>query len=248
MSALRSEPASAGAGANGGLRPLAGLDALVHRIVQLVWLNLWWTLLTLLGGIVLGIGPASVGAHAVASAGARGDQDIDVPRTMWAQWRTHWARSAGIGLLALALASSLAMTWWMSRGSPPIPSAVAQGIVLLTALLLAATVPYLPWVIEEIEPGTHPRVSVVVASALVLALSRPVLSLALVALWVGWPTALVVLGWPGLLPVLGVGVPFAVSAWCLHRTLPRLSDTPPTDRSTGRPVAPNPLHDHERKS
>ncbi|MGP4917124.1 YesL family protein [Brachybacterium tyrofermentans] len=248
------------------LRPLAGLDALAHRVVQLVWLNLWWSALTLLGGIVLGIGPASVGAHAVASAWARGEPDVDVPRTMWAHWRSPWGRSAGMGLLAIALATSLAVTWWMSRGVPPIPSAVTQGIVLLTALLLAATLPYLPWVLVqlqetlpaqqtwEIQPGTRPRISLVFASALALALSRPLLSIVLVALWIGWPTLLVVSGWPGLLPVLGVGVPFAVSAWCLHRTLPcpalAPSVAPSTDSSprTGRPAATSPLHDLERKS
>lgn len=227
------------------LRPLAGLDALVHRVVQLVWLNLWWSALTLLGGIVLGIGPASVGAHAVASAWARGEQDVDAPRTMWAHWRSHWGRSAGIGLLAIVLATSLAVTWSMTRGGPPIASAITQGIVLLTALLLAATLPYLPWVLEqvqetqEIQPGTRPRVSLVVASALALALSRPLLSIVLVALWIGWPTLLIVSGWPGLLPVLGVGVPFAVSAWCLHRTLPRPSPSPSVASSvasSGGPV------------
>ncbi|WP_193106760.1 YesL family protein [Brachybacterium sp. FME24] len=250
MSVLRSGPASAAAGTPGGFRPLAGLDALVHRLVQLVWLNLWWSGLTLLGGVVLGIGPASVGAHAVASAWARGDQDVDVPRTMWAQWRSQWGRSAVIGLLAIALACSLTMTWWLSRGGPPIPSAITQGIVLLTALLLATTLPYLPWVLERIEPGARPRVSLVAASALAHALSRPVLSVVLVALWIGWPTLLIVAGWPGLLPVLGVGVPFAVSAWCLHRALPRPSEIPSAHRSpgTGHPVALRPLHQSERKS
>lgn len=257
MSTPRPGSASATARMPGGFRPLAGLEALVHRAVQLVWLNLWWSALTLLGGIVLGIGPASVGAHAVASAWARGDQDVDVPRTMWAHWRSHWGRSAGMGLLAIALATSLAVTWWMSRGVPPIPSAVTQGIVLLTALLLAVSLPYLPWVLEQIEPGTRPRVSLIVASALAHALSRPVLSIVLVAAWIGWPTLLIVSGWPGLLPVLGVGVPFAVSAWCLHRALPHPSHAQsvsvdgsfaPTISRPGHPAVTNPLHDLERKS
>ena len=74
-----------GSTAGGGL--LGGVDALLRFVVQLVWLNLWWTLLTLRGGIVLGVGPASVGAHAVASAWARGERDVDVRGTMCARRR-----------------------------------------------------------------------------------------------------------------------------------------------------------------
>ena len=45
-------------GGHGGAdtRLLEGLDDLLRRAVQLVWLNLWWVLFTLRGGIVLGIG------------------------------------------------------------------------------------------------------------------------------------------------------------------------------------------------
>src|SRR5690625_5044864 len=42
--------------------PRAGIDSLLHWIVRLVWLNVWWMALTLLGGIVLGIGTATVAA------------------------------------------------------------------------------------------------------------------------------------------------------------------------------------------
>src|SRR5699024_3660537 len=73
--------------AGGGL--VGGLDALLHLVVRLVWLNLWWTLLTLRGGIVLGLGPAGVGAQAVASAWARGERDVDVRATMCARWRSR---------------------------------------------------------------------------------------------------------------------------------------------------------------
>src|SRR5699024_12164744 len=47
----------------GGAGLIGGLDALLHLAVQLVWLNLWWSLLTLRGGIVLGLERKSTRLH-----------------------------------------------------------------------------------------------------------------------------------------------------------------------------------------
>ena len=236
-----------GSTAGGGL--LGGVDALLRFVVQLVWLNLWWTLLTLRGGIVLGLGPASVGAHAVASAWARGERDVDVRGTMCARWREHRRPASAVGLLAAALLASLAVTWWLSRSQAPIPAAITQGLVLPAALLLATTLPYLPLVIERTADAAAPpaRLSHLFATGLALGMARPVLSLALIAIWVGWPLALLASGWPGLLPVVGVGVPFAASAWCLERGLPRVS-APPHDPPSAHDPAPHPTHAPERTS
>ncbi|ATG53813.1 hypothetical protein CFK41_02725 [Brachybacterium ginsengisoli] len=247
-------------GAAGAL--VGGLDALLRRAVQLVWLNLWWTLFTLRGGILLGIGPATVGAHAVASAWARGEREVDVRGTMSACWHRHRRLAAPAGLLALALTASLALTWWLSRGQAPIPAAITQGLVLLAALLLAATLPYLALVIERTDGRGAPltRTSHLFAAGLALGMSRPVLTLALMTIWIGWPVLLLASGWPGLLPVLGVAIPLAASARCLERVLPRSASAPPrfpptdtdhdhqTDTDTDSDHAPHPMHVSERTS
>lgn len=240
-------PRTSGTGLGGGL--LSGVDALLHLAVQLVWLNLWWTLLTLRGGIVLGLGPASVGAHAVASAWARGERDVDVRATMCARWRAHRRPASAAGLLSAALLASLAMTWWLSRSQAPIPAAVTQGLVLLAALLLAVTLPYLALVIARSADAAAPpaRLSHLFATGLALGMARPVLSLALIVIWLGWPLALLASGWPGLLPVIGVGVPFAASAWCLERALPRAA-APPHEPPPAHDPAPHPTHASERTS
>ena len=218
---------------------LSGLDDLLHRAVQLVWLNLWWALYTLRGGIVLGIGPATVGAHAVASAWARGEREVDVPRTMGESWRRHRRPASAAGLLAAALLTSLALTWWSSRGQAPIPAAVTQGLVLLAAVLLATALPYLALVILRTADADapRPRLSRLFLTGLALGMSRPVLTAVLIVIWLGWPLLLLAAGWPGLLPVLGVGVPVAASAWCLERALPL--EAPPA------PHAPPSAHDHD---
>lgn len=243
---------STGGHGGAGTRLLEGLDDLLRRAVQLVWLNLWWVLFTLRGGIVLGIGPATVGAHAVASAWARGDREVDVLRTMTECWRRHRRPASGAGLLAMALLASLALTWWSSRGQAPIPAAVTQGLVLLAAVLLATSLPYLALVILRTadEDAPRARLSRLFVTGLALGMSRPVLTAVLIAIWLGWPLLLLTTGWTGLLPVLGVGVPVAASAWCLERGLPRAAATAPSVPLTAHdPDLPSPTpHSPERTS
>lgn len=241
-------------GAGTGL--LGGLDGLLHRAVQLVWLNLWWVLFTLRGGIVLGLGPATVGAHAVASAWARGEREVDVPRTMGASWRQHRRPASAAGALATALLASLALTWWSSRGQGPIPAAITQGLVLLAAVLLATALPYLALVIQRTADAgvPRPRLSRLFVTGLALGMSRPVLTAVLIAIWLGWPLLLLMAGWPALLPVLGVGVPVAASAWCLERALPLAPAPAPHDPLPAHDLdhdldlAPSPNHAPERTS
>src|SRR5699024_6068479 len=72
-----------------------------------------------------------------------------------------------------------------------------------------------------------------------LGMARPLLSLVLAAIWLGWPLLLLACGWPGLLPVIGVGVPFAASAWCLERALPRAAARP-SDPPSAHDPSPHP--------
>lgn len=231
---------------------LGGLDDLLHRAVQLVWLNLWWALFTLRGAIVLGIGPATVGAHAVASAWARGEREVDVPRTMGESWRRHRRPASAAGLLAAALLTSLALTWWSSRGQAPIPAAITQGLVLLAAVLLATALPYLALVILRTADADapRPRLSRLFLTGLALGMSRPVLTAVLIVIWLGWPLLLLAAGWPGLLPVLGVGVPVAASAWCLERALPLGASPAPHASPSAHDLdlASPPSHASERTS
>jgi len=132
-------------------RPLAVVDALLQWVIRLVWLNLWWVGLTLLGGVVLGFGPATVAAHTVTTRWARGERNLAVGTTMWREWRRHWSRAAMVSVLATALTASLAATWWFAGQQAPIPGAVARALSTVGLLLMAALLPHLAWVVERTD-------------------------------------------------------------------------------------------------
>ncbi|HIT74354.1 MAG TPA: DUF624 domain-containing protein [Candidatus Avipropionibacterium avicola] len=201
--------------------PIAGLDMALQWGVRLVWLNLWWGLLTLAGGVLLGFGPATVAAHGVARRWVRGEVELSVPRTMWQLWREHWRRSVAISLVAVAVLTALVATLWLARSQPPIPQAVTQGLVIVILIVMAALLPHLAWLTER---GAQPDVARTYLTALAVGLGRPVLTVVLLVVTLGWPALLIAVGWPGLLPVCAVAVPIAISAWCVERVFPVRKD------------------------
>lgn len=52
-------------------------------IIRLVWTNLVWLFLVLIGGIVLGFMPATVALFTITRKWARGDLDVPVWKSAW---------------------------------------------------------------------------------------------------------------------------------------------------------------------
>jgi uncharacterized membrane protein YesL len=203
----------------GGL--LAGIDRLLWWVVRIVWLNACWVLFVLAGGVLLGAGPATVAAHEIAAAWARGEDVDSVPRSMLRTWRRCWVPANRTAWIAGSAVLSLLLTWMLSRGQTPILAAAAQGLCTVGLLGMAAMIPHLVWLsgveMRERDRGRSPGAARIFAAALALVVGRPVLTAAMSALWVLWPLLIVLAGWPGLLPVCGASVPLLGAAWCLSR-------------------------------
>ncbi|SDS40864.1 DUF624 domain-containing protein [Microlunatus soli] len=196
--------------------PLAGLDRLLTWIVRLVWLNLCWTGLTLLGGVLLGVGPAAVAAHVVVTRWLQGDTDLPIGRTMAREWRRHFRRAAPTGLLTVLLIVSLVTSWRIAGQQSPVVGGVGRALSTVGLVLMVVLLPHLTWVLER----SRLSVSRTLLAALAAGLGRPLLTLALLVIGVGWPSALTLAGWPGLLPVCGVCIPVLGAAWCVERVFP----------------------------
>lgn len=203
-------------------RPLRAVDSVVQWGVRLVWLNLWWSLLTLLGGVVFGIGPATIAAHAVASRWLRGETDLPVAATMWAHWRCQWGRRVLVSLVTAGLTGALALSWWLAGRQTPVPAAITQALTGVGLVLMAVILPHLTWVMDRTQLNTGRTI----LTALAAGLARPMLTLSLILIGLGWPGLLIIAGLPGLLPVCGVTVPLLAGAWCVNRVFP-----PPTVES-----------------
>lgn len=71
-------------------------------VLKLVYIQLLWLLFTLLGLIVLGVGPSSYAMFTVLRQWIRGNKDIPIFQTFHQAYRTGFKESALIGLLYTA--------------------------------------------------------------------------------------------------------------------------------------------------
>ena len=75
------------------------------RFVKLVYLNILWMGLSLMGGVVLGLAPATMAMFAICRNWARGDQQGPLFRIFWQKYRQEfWSANAVGGLWAVAVA------------------------------------------------------------------------------------------------------------------------------------------------
>jgi len=73
------------------------------RILQLVYLNLLWMAFSLLGLVLLGIGPATLAMFTVIRHWIRGKKDIPIFSTFWKAYRENFIESAMLGILYFAV-------------------------------------------------------------------------------------------------------------------------------------------------
>jgi len=66
-------------------------------VLKLAALNFLWMGFTLVGGVLFGIGPATIGLYTVLRQLIRGNVDVRVWRTFWAAYRTKFRAHALLG-------------------------------------------------------------------------------------------------------------------------------------------------------
>lgn len=111
------------------------LSELIDRLYLVIRVNAVWWMLSLLGLLVLGVGPASCAASDAFIAARHGERVQVLPL----MWRTYKANvvSANLRMLPLLViqAGSLSMVWMMATGAleDPVPSAILGTLAAVSA-------------------------------------------------------------------------------------------------------------------
>ena len=79
------------------------LNDICIRILQLVYLNILWITFTLLGFVLVGIGPATLAMYSVIRQWIRGNSDIPIFSTFWQAYRSSFKEASVIGMIYLVI-------------------------------------------------------------------------------------------------------------------------------------------------
>jgi uncharacterized membrane protein YesL len=115
----------------------------VRACAEVVWiakLNAVWILLTLLGAVVLGLGPATLAAATVSRRHHRGE-DVRIAREAWAAYRRAFVPGNLIGLPLLAVGLLLAWNRRYADGTGNVPMAVLVGCAAAGYAAIVAVLP-----------------------------------------------------------------------------------------------------------
>jgi uncharacterized membrane protein YesL len=70
-------------------------------ITRFLFIHLLWILFTLLGGIVLGLFPATITSHAIMRKWLRGETDFSVFQTFWSYYKQEFWKSNQLGVFVI---------------------------------------------------------------------------------------------------------------------------------------------------
>ena len=123
-----------------GHREASGLAQVAYAacgaVTWMAALNLAWFVGALLGGVVLGAGPATAAAHTLARGRMRGD-GIRFVRDFWQEYRTQWASANLVFAPVVIVVGSLAFSWTYALDShapwPFIAVLVAVSVLVIGA-------------------------------------------------------------------------------------------------------------------
>ncbi|WP_042454133.1 YesL family protein [Neobacillus dielmonensis] len=97
---------------------MGGFYRVSEWIFRLIYVNVLWILFTLLGGIILGVMPATAAAFEVSRKWFKDLDEVSVFRAYWESYRINFIQSNLLGLL-LSLAGGILFIYHQSLGVMP---------------------------------------------------------------------------------------------------------------------------------
>ncbi len=182
----------------------------VRACEEVVWiakLNVVWILLTLLGGVVFGLGPATLATATVSRRHHRGE-DVRLVRSAWSVYRRVFVPGNLLGLPLIAVGLLLAWNWRYAGDTGQLPMAVLVGCAAAGYAAIVAVLPPLYAHYDLPLRGYLPA-----ASKFVLVNLPGSILLIFILLAVGFASYLM----PGLLIFLSFGLWITVDSYLCQR-------------------------------
>ena len=120
----------------------------------LLWiacLNMLWIVFTLLGGVVLGIGPSTAAAHILVREKVQGSA-TPLMRRYAKEYFKNFAKGNALGVPVLVVAAALALNWGYFSAGWDLGSQVASAAILL-AVLATTTLAAMHLLAEAVAAG-----------------------------------------------------------------------------------------------
>lgn len=120
-----------------------GLTGVLYQwcewIMRLAYLHVLWLLFTVVGGVILGVAPATAGMFAVLRQWLLGREEVPVFRTYWQSYRREFWGANLLGWLLFTVAAVLVVDLWVLRLIDGFVG-LALNLFFLSLLLLFAIV------------------------------------------------------------------------------------------------------------
>ncbi|RVX42198.1 putative membrane protein YesL [Nonomuraea polychroma] len=185
------------------------IQAACSELIWAVQLNLMWIVFTLAGGVILGLGPATVAAYTLARRHAR-NESFQAWREFWTVYRREFVR-ASLLVLPVALVATVLIGNYLYFAAQGTDSGALRIATFAALLVLAAVGAYIgPLYVHYELPlwGYIPKASL-------LAWTRPASTVLL--LFALWAIVYVTMTLPVLAPVISIGAWIYLNTWlCLR--------------------------------
>ncbi|MGF6833536.1 putative membrane protein YesL [Paenarthrobacter sp. TE4293] len=183
---------------------------LFDTLVWIACLNVLWVLFTILGGVVLGIGPSTAAAHVLVRDKVRGNA-TPLVRRFAKEYVKNFAKGNALGWPLIVVGAALVLNWGYFSAGWDFGSQIASAGILLAALIAAGTACYLFPMFARYELSI-PQYFLMSSRFAMRHLAGTV-----ILLFVTAAALFVCRSVPGLIPFFGVGAWLYVTGWLCDR-------------------------------
>ncbi|MCD4851695.1 DUF624 domain-containing protein [Arthrobacter sp. AK01] len=183
---------------------------LFDTLVWIACLNVLWIAFTVLGGVVLGVGPSTAAAHVLVRDKVRGNA-APLMRRFAREYFKNFAKGNALGLPLIAVGVALSLNWAYFSAGWDFGSQIASAGILMAALFAAGTVCYLFPMFARYELSL-PQYFLMSSRFAVRHLAGTV-----ILLFVTAAALFVCRSIPGLIPFFGIGAWLYVTGWLCDR-------------------------------